>query len=92
MRLGIDLDGVVTVGEDDIAADAVLRGVVPACAPIARRDVLEDRFHILPSETSGLAVGDRIVVAGQTGLKEGTKVRILEPGDDDGARRSETGL
>ena len=38
--------------------------------------VLEDRDHVMPSAASGLAVGDRIVVAGQAGLKNGARVRL----------------
>jgi membrane fusion protein (multidrug efflux system) len=38
--------------------------------------LLEDRENVMPSVESGLAVGDRIVVAGQAGLKDGAKVRL----------------
>ncbi len=62
--------------------------------------LLEDRENILPAAGAGeaedggrtLAVGDRIVVAGQAGLKDGAKVRLAgkprsgeeEAGEDDG--------
>ena len=36
---------------------------------------LEDRENVEPGTTDGLAPGDRIVIAGQAGLKSGTKVR-----------------
>jgi membrane fusion protein (multidrug efflux system) len=42
--------------------------------------VLEDRERI--TVTAGLAAGDRIVVAGQAGLKPGAKVRLLGAGDE----------
>ncbi len=54
--------------------------------------VLEDRENILPatgdsaagdSAAGGLAAGDRIVVAGQAGLKHGAKVRLAEKRDPD---------
>ena len=54
--------------------------------------VLEDREHILPSADSELSAGDRIVVAGQAGLKDGVEVRLAgrkverqegSPGDED---------
>ncbi len=43
--------------------------------------LLEDRENVMPlagtpSAESGLAAGDRIVVAGQAGLKDGAKVRL----------------
>ncbi len=41
--------------------------------------VLEDREHILPSADSGVKAGDRIVVAGQAGLKDGARVRLARP-------------
>jgi membrane fusion protein (multidrug efflux system) len=37
--------------------------------------VLADRFYVEPA--SGLAPGDSIVIAGQTGLKNGTKIRLI---------------
>ena len=40
--------------------------------------MLADRNHIVPSPAAGLATGDQIVVAGQAGLKDGAKVRIVE--------------
>jgi len=42
--------------------------------------VLEDRERITVAE--GLAAGDRVVVAGQAGLKPGAKVRLLGAGDE----------
>lgn len=42
---------------------------------------IEDRLHVEPA--GGFAAGDQIVVAGQTGLKDGAKVRL--PGDPDPA-------
>lgn len=42
--------------------------------------VLEDRERI--TVAAGLAAGDRVVVAGQAGLKQGAKVRLLGAGDD----------
>lgn len=40
------------------------------------KSALEDRDSIEPE--GGLEVGDRVVVVGQAGLKEGTKIRIVE--------------
>lgn len=37
---------------------------------------LEDRENVEPGTGDGLAPGDRIVIAGQAGLKSGTKVRL----------------
>ncbi len=54
--------------------------------------LLEDRENVMPDAAAdGLAAGDRIVVAGQAGLKDGAKVRLAgerapaetEPGTDD---------
>jgi multidrug efflux pump subunit AcrA (membrane-fusion protein) len=39
------------------------------------RAVLESREYLEPAD--GLEPGDRVVVAGQTGLKEGSEVRIV---------------
>lgn len=41
------------------------------------RAALEDQEFVQPAE-SGLAPGDRLVIAGQAGLKDGAKVRVLE--------------
>lgn len=41
------------------------------------RPRLEDAEHVEPSAET-LTPGDRVVVAGQAGLKEGTRVRVLE--------------
>ena len=43
------------------------------------RPRLEDKDHMEP-EGSTLAAGDRLVIAGQAGLKEGARVRVLRPG------------
>ncbi|MDA8017709.1 MAG: efflux RND transporter periplasmic adaptor subunit [Thermoanaerobaculia bacterium] len=40
--------------------------------------VLADRDSVVPSQTDGLKAGEEIVVAGQAGLKDGAKVRIVE--------------
>lgn len=45
------------------------------------RPVLEDKEHVEPAPGlagTGLAPGDRVVTAGQAGLKEGALVRVLE--------------
>ena len=39
------------------------------------RPLLEDRDNVEPAE--GFAAGDRIVVAGQAGLKDGSEVRLV---------------
>lgn len=59
---------------------------------------LADRNHIVPSPSDGLAVGDQIIIAGQAGLKDGAKVRIVEgvaleagPGRDPLASREDSG-
>jgi membrane fusion protein (multidrug efflux system) len=44
------------------------------------RALLEDREYVEPED--GLVAGERVVVAGQAGLKDGAKVRVL--GDDAG--------
>lgn len=41
--------------------------------------VASDRLHVEPKE--GFREGDRVVVAGQTGLKDGAKVRLPEDGE-----------
>ncbi len=41
-----------------------------------------DRFHVEPRE--GFEAGDRVVVAGQTGLKDGARVRLPEDGEGGG--------
>lgn len=53
----------------------------PADGVVARlliQPILDDRDHVVPAPSDGLAVGDRIVVAGQAGLKDGAKVRLVE--------------
>ncbi|MCM2270366.1 MAG: efflux RND transporter periplasmic adaptor subunit [Thermoanaerobaculia bacterium] len=47
---------------------------------VAVESVLEDRERI--TVAAGLAAGDRVVVAGMAGLKQGAKVRLLGAGDD----------
>ncbi len=42
---------------------------------------LEDRDNIEPA--GALAAGDRIVVAGQAGLKDGALVRLIEAAEDE---------
>lgn len=59
----------VVDGEGDGGALAVER------LPV--RPALEDAEHVEPSGEV-LAPGDRVVVAGQAGLKDGTRVRVLE--------------
>lgn len=49
--------------------------------------LLADKYNVEP--VSGLAVGDRVVVAGQAGLKEGALVK-LPGGDADAASEPET--
>lgn len=51
-------------------------GDVPKARRIAITPRLEDKVHVVP--TDGLEVGDRLVLAGQAGLKDGATVRILE--------------
>ena len=52
---------------------------------------LEDRDHIEP--VGAVAVGDRIVVAGQAGLKDGSLVRLIEAGaESDGEAGAERGV
>ncbi len=51
------------------------------------RAVLEDRDNIEPQGV--LAAGDRIVVAGQASLKDGSTVRIVSEAIDEGAAGSE---
>lgn len=58
-------------GEGDEPAAGVER--------IRIRPRLEDKDHMEP-EGSTLAAGDRLVIAGQAGLKEGARVRVLRPG------------
>lgn len=54
--------------------------------------VLEDKGHIVPA--GGVAAGDRVVVAGQAGLKDGIEVRLVgvpdaAPGPAAGTRAAE---
>lgn len=57
------------------------------------RPVLEDRDFVQPA--GGLAAGDRVVVAGQAGLKDGAQVRLLPgsplPGQNGDRPREEAG-
>ncbi|MEM7246367.1 MAG: efflux RND transporter periplasmic adaptor subunit [Acidobacteriota bacterium] len=47
---------------------------------------LDDGHHVVPAPADGFAPGDRIVIAGQAGLKQDSKVRIVgdepEPTED----------
>ncbi len=43
---------------------------------VAIEPAVSDRLHVEPK--SGFAVGDRVVVAGQVGLKDGAKVKVTE--------------
>lgn len=75
-------------GEDDaenadpaVDAESQKTATKPADGVVKRlriEPVLEDRDSVVPAPSDGLAVGDRIVVAGQAGLKDGAKVRIVE--------------
>lgn len=47
---------------------------------------LEDKHHVAPA--GGLEAGDRLVMAGQAGLKDGAKVRILDTSVQDVAAAS----
>ena len=62
---------VFRVKEDDIVERLLIRAA------------LEDRDNIEP--TGILEAGDRIVIAGQASLKDGSKIRLVGPGapDDD---------
>ena len=51
---------------------------------------LEDVEHVMPAANVPLAVGDRVVVAGQAGLKSGTEVRVV--GELEGDADAERGL
>ncbi len=64
-------DADATTGEHGEPAAGVER--------IRIRTRLEDKDHVEP-EGSTLAAGDRLVIAGQAGLKEGARVRVLRPG------------
>lgn len=54
------------------------------------RPLMEDRDWVVPAPDDGLEAGDRIVVAGQAGLKDGAAVRLV-PGVAD-ADETEEGL
>jgi len=41
--------------------------------------LLEDKSHVEPE--GGVAPGDRIVIAGQAGLKDGVEVRLVGAGE-----------
>ena len=43
------------------------------------RPLLQDKDHIEPE--GGVAAGDRVVVAGQAGLKDGVEVRLVATGE-----------
>lgn len=51
----------------------------PTVERVLVRPVLEDKEHVEP--VAGILVaGDRVVIAGQAGLKDGIAVRVLDPG------------
>jgi membrane fusion protein (multidrug efflux system) len=52
----------------------VVRGGTAALRPVQRGSTFEGRVEI----TSGLAVGDSVVVAGNTNLRDGAKVRVVD--------------
>ena len=58
-------------GEDAAAAAG------PTVERVLLRPVLEDRQHVEPA-AGALAAGDRVVIAGQAGLKDGAAVRVLD--------------
>ncbi|MCP3958377.1 MAG: efflux RND transporter periplasmic adaptor subunit [bacterium] len=69
--------------DDDLTAERLRVGIL-----------LEDREHIMPSEDSDVAAGDRIVVAGQAGLKDGAKVRLAgqkRPSEDVDGEEADAG-
>jgi membrane fusion protein (multidrug efflux system) len=43
------------------------------------KPVLEDKRHVEPA--GGVAPGDRVVIAGQAGLKDGVEVRLVGAGE-----------
>jgi multidrug efflux pump subunit AcrA (membrane-fusion protein) len=49
----------------------------PTVERIRIRPLLEDKDHVEP-EGSTLEAGDRLVIAGQAGLKAGARVRVLD--------------
>ncbi|MGH9379476.1 MAG: efflux RND transporter periplasmic adaptor subunit [Thermoanaerobaculia bacterium] len=69
---------------------AVVRELQASHVFVAQKDVAKRRRVELGIEEgewvealSGVKAGERVVVAGQGGLKEGAAIRILEPGDDE---------
>lgn len=57
-------------------------GAEPTVERLALVPRLEDRDHVLPAG-DGLAPGDRIVTAGQASLKDGARVRLLDPATEE---------
>lgn len=57
-------------------------GGEPEVERLPVRPVLEDAQYVEPTGEA-LAPGDRVVVAGQAGLKDGTRVRVLEQAPED---------
>lgn len=55
----------------------------PTVERVLVQPLLEDKDHVEPAG-GALAAGDRVVIAGQAGLKDGTAVRVLERGAPDG--------
>lgn len=51
----------------------------PTVERVLLRPVLEDKRHVEPAAGT-LEAGDRVVIAGQAGLKEGAAVRVLDLG------------
>lgn len=49
----------------------------PTVERVLVQPLLEDKEHVEPAG-EGLAAGDRVVIAGQAGLKDGTVVRVLD--------------
>jgi membrane fusion protein (multidrug efflux system) len=66
-----DSDSEETADKDEVADD----GPVLAVERLLIRVLLEDRDNVEPS--GGVAPGDRIVVAGQAGLKDAARVRLV---------------
>ncbi len=76
-------DEATTVGEAT-AADATQEPAGPVVERLRLVPQLEDKLNVEPSGTT-LAPGDRLVIAGQAGLKDGVRVRVLDRSADDAA-------
>lgn len=61
---------------DDTDAFVYRLGTGDVVERLRVQPLLEDRENVEPGPADGLAPGDRIVTAGQAGLKSGTKVRL----------------